>query len=90
MQLIKPNPYPLVFNPSFWNPIFRIFVKTPNFDKFLSTSGLGKTSFSAKELEAFAKCRTVLLDSYLAIFSAMEFSNFSVMNQFSQVSGSAD
>ncbi len=38
-------------------------------------------------LEAFAECRTPLLDSFLAIFSAMEFSNFSVMNQSSQVSG---
>ncbi len=41
-----------------------------------------------QRLVAFAECRTQLLDFYLAIFSALEFSNFSVMNQSPQVSGS--
>ncbi len=40
-----------------------------------------------QDTEAFAECRTPLLDSYLVTFSAMEFSNFSVMNQSFQVSG---
>ncbi len=38
-------------------------------------------------IEAFAECRTPLLDSCLAIFSGMEYSNFSVMNQSSLLSG---
>ncbi len=38
------------------------------------------------KIEAFAECRTPLLHSYLSIFSAMEFSNFSVMHQSPPVS----